>query len=53
MYSWQALSRLKMRQKEWVGAIAAYEEGISHLPDSSIKKKILQKVLKFPQQFLG
>jgi tetratricopeptide (TPR) repeat protein len=53
MYSWQALSRLKLRQKEWIGAIAAYEEGISHLPDSSFKKKFLKTLLQFPNKFLG
>ncbi|RME48286.1 MAG: tetratricopeptide repeat protein, partial [Caldilineae bacterium] len=52
MYAWQALSRLKLRQKEWVSAIAAYEEGIAHLPDSSIKKKLLQKLLQFPGKFM-
>lgn len=53
MYSWQALSRLKLRQKEWIGAIAAYEEGISHLPDKSFKKKMLQKLLKMPTKFIN
>ncbi len=53
MYSWQALSRLRLKQKDWVNAIAAYEEGIAHLPDNSIKKKILQTLLKTPYKFLG
>jgi tetratricopeptide (TPR) repeat protein len=53
MFCWQALSRLKLNQKDWLGAITAYEEGIAHLPDKSIKKKILQKVLKAPTRFLG
>ncbi len=53
MYSWQALSRLKLRQKEWLGAIAAYEEGIARLPDTSFKKKVLQKLLQVPNKFLG
>jgi hypothetical protein len=44
---------LKLNQKDWLGAITAYEEGIAHLPDNSIKKKILQKVLKAPTRFLG
>ncbi len=53
MYSWQALSRLQLKQKDWINALAAYEEGIAHLPDSSIKKKIVQTLLKTPQKFLG
>ena len=53
MYCWQALSRLKMHQKDWVGAISAYEEGIAHLPNSSIKKKALQKLLQAPFNLMG
>lgn len=53
MYSWQALSRLRLKNKDWINAIAAYEEGIAHLPDSSIKKKIVQTLLKTPQKLLG
>ncbi len=53
MYSWQALSRLRLRNKDWINAIAAYEEGIAHLPDNSIKKKIVQTLLKTPQKLLG
>ena len=53
MYSWQALSRLRLKNKDWINAIAAYEEGIARLPDSSIKKKIVQTLLKTPQKLLG
>ena len=53
MYCWQALSRLKMNQKDWLGAIGAYEEGIAHLPDNSFKKKVLQKVLQVPFKIAG
>jgi len=53
MYSWQALSRLRLKNKDWINAIAAYEEGIAHLPDNSIKKKIVQTLLKTPGAFLG
>jgi len=53
MYCWQSLSRLRMHQKDWLGAIVAYEEGIAHLPDRSIKKKVLQKVLQLPFKVAG
>ncbi|OQY44875.1 MAG: hypothetical protein B6242_11715 [Anaerolineaceae bacterium 4572_78] len=53
IYSWQALSRLKLKQKEWLNAIAAYERAIERLPDSSIKKKILQKIINFPSKLIG
>jgi len=52
MYCWQALSRLKLNQKDWLGAMSAYEEGIAHLPESSFKKKIMQKLLQLPGKFI-
>jgi tetratricopeptide (TPR) repeat protein len=53
MYVWQAISRLRMNQKQYVAAIGAYEEGIENLPDTSLKKKILQQILKIPGGMLG
>ena len=53
VFSWQALSKLQLHQKDWINAIASYEQGIAHLPDSSIKKKIVQTLLKTPRKFLG
>jgi tetratricopeptide (TPR) repeat protein len=53
MYVWQAVSRLRMNQKQYIAAIGAYEEGIDKMPDSSLKKKILQEVLKVPRSMLG
>jgi len=51
MYSWQALSKLRFKNKEWIAAIAAYETGIAHLPDNSFKKKMVQTLLKTPSKF--
>ncbi len=51
MYSWQALSKLRLKNKEWIAAISAYEAGIAHLPDSSFKKKLVQTLLKTPSKF--
>jgi tetratricopeptide (TPR) repeat protein len=48
MYAWQALSRLRMKQGEWLPAIAAYEEGIENLPDRSLKKGLLKRILRLP-----
>ncbi|MBN1218544.1 MAG: tetratricopeptide repeat protein [Anaerolineae bacterium] len=53
MYVWQAVSRLRMKQKQYVAAIAAYEEGVENLPKGSLKKKILQQILKMPGNLLG
>jgi tetratricopeptide (TPR) repeat protein len=48
MYAWQALSRLRMKQGQWLSAVAAYEEGIENLPDRSFKKGLLQRILRLP-----
>ena len=48
----KSLEIVKVNQ-EWIGAIAAYEEGISHLPEKSLKKKMLQKLLKMPAKFIS
>jgi tetratricopeptide (TPR) repeat protein len=53
MYVWQAISRLRMSQKQYIAAIGAYEEGIDNMPKSSLKKKILQEILKVPRSMLG
>jgi tetratricopeptide (TPR) repeat protein len=52
MYTWQALSRLRMKQGQWLSAIAAYEEGIENLPDRSLKKGLLKRILKLPGNLL-
>ena len=48
MYTWQALSRLRMNQGQWLSAIAAYEEGIENMPDRSLKKSLLKRILSLP-----
>lgn len=53
MYVWQAVSRLRMQQKQYLAAIGAYEEGIENMPKSSFKKKILQQILKIPGGMIG
>jgi len=53
MYSWQALSRLHMQQKNWLGAIASYEEGVEQMPEGSIKKGILQRIIQLPGKWLA
>ncbi len=53
MYVWQAVSRLRMRQKQYIAAIAAYEEGVENMPEGSFKRKVLQQILKVPGSMLG
>jgi len=53
MYVWQAVSRLRMGQKQYIAAIGAYEEGVENMPESSFKRKVLQQLLKLPGNMLG
>jgi tetratricopeptide (TPR) repeat protein len=53
MYVWQAVSRLRMNQGQYIAAIGAYEEGIDNMPEDSLKKKILRRILKIPGGMLG
>jgi tetratricopeptide (TPR) repeat protein len=53
MYVWQAISRLRMRQKQYIAAIGAYEEGVENMPEGSFKRKILSKILSTPGALLG
>ena len=52
MYTWQALSRLRLKHGQWLPAIAAYEEGIENMPDRSLKKGLLKRILRLPGGFL-
>ncbi len=53
MYVWQAVSRLRMKKGQYIAAIGAYEEGIENMPESSFKRKVLEKILKVPGSLLG
>lgn len=53
MYVWQAISRLRMKQKQYIAAIGAYEEGIENMPQHSVKRKIMQQLLKVPGSMLA
>lgn len=53
MYVWQAVSRLRMKQGEYIAAIGAYEEGIENMPEGSFKRRVLQQILKMPGSMLG
>ena len=53
MYVWQAVSRLRTKQGQYIAAIGAYEEGVSNMPKSSFKRKILEQILKAPGALLG
>lgn len=53
MYVWQAISRLRTKQGQYIAAIGAYEEGVSKMPKKSLKRKILEQILKTPTSLLG
>lgn len=53
MYVWQAVSRIRTKQGQYIAAIGAYEEGIENMPKGSFKRKVLQQLLKLPGGMLG
>lgn len=53
MYVWQSVSRLRLKQKQYIAAIGAYEEGVENMPDRSFKKKVLRRILRTPGSMLG
>ena len=53
MYVWQSISKLRMKQGQYIAAIGAYEEGVDNMPQGSFKRKILQQLLKAPGALLG
>ncbi len=53
MYVWQAVSKIRTKQGQYIAAIGAYEEGIDNMPQSSFKRKILKNILKTPSTLLG
>lgn len=53
MYVWQAVSRLRMKQGQYIAAIGAYEEGVDNMPQSSFKAKIMRQLLKVPGSMIG
>ncbi|MCK6630528.1 MAG: tetratricopeptide repeat protein [Anaerolineae bacterium] len=53
MYVWQAVSKLRTKQGQYIAAIGAYEEGIENMPEGSLKRKVLQQILKLPGSMLG
>ena len=53
MYVWQAISKLRTKQGQYIAAIGAYEEGIENMPQGSLKRKVLQQILKLPGGMLG
>jgi tetratricopeptide (TPR) repeat protein len=53
MYAWQAVSKLRTKQGQYIAAIGAYEEGVSNMPKRSFKRKVLEQILKAPGSLLG
>lgn len=53
MYVWQAVSKIRTKQGQYIAAIGAYEEGVSNMPKSSFKRKVLERILKTPASLIG
>lgn len=53
MYAWQAVSKIRVKQGQYIAAIGAYEEGIENMPANSFKRKVMRQLLKLPNRMLG
>ena len=49
----KAISALKLRQKNPIGALASMELGLESVEKPSLKQKLVKKMLKIPSNFLG
>ena len=51
--TYTALSRLKMKQGNWLGAIDAYESGLAKVERPSVVQRILRRFLRVPKKLGG
>ncbi|HLF28423.1 MAG TPA: hypothetical protein VJG32_18980 [Anaerolineae bacterium] len=51
--TYTALSRLKMRQGNWLGALDAYEGGLAQVDRPSMMQRVLRRFLNVPRKLSG
>jgi len=51
--TYTALSRLKMKQGNWIGAINAYETGLAHVERPGLVQRMLKRFLGVPRKLSG
>ncbi len=51
--TYTALSRLKLKQGNWIGAINAFEGGLSQVDRPSLLQRVLRKFLGVPRKLSG
>jgi len=51
--TYTALSRLKMKQGNWLGAIHAYESGLAKMERPGVMQRVLRRFLDVPKKLSG
>jgi tetratricopeptide (TPR) repeat protein len=51
--TWLALARLRLRRREWLPAIAAYDEGLSQATQLSASQRALRVLLRMARRVAG
>lgn len=51
--TYTALSRLRMKQGNWIGAINAYESGLDSVSKPSLMQRVLRRFLGVPRKLSG
>ena len=51
--TYTALSRLKLKQGNWLGAIGAFESGLTQLEKPSLTHRVVRRLLDMPRRLIG
>jgi tetratricopeptide (TPR) repeat protein len=51
--TYTALSRLKLKQGNWLGAIGAFESGLTQLEKPSLTHRVVRRLLDVPRKLIG
>ena len=51
--TYTALSRLKLRQGNWLGAISAFESGLTQVEKPGITQRVVRRLLDVPRKLTG
>ena len=51
--TYSALSRLRLKQGNWVGAINAFESGLAQAERPNVVMRVVRKILSVPRKMIG
>ena len=51
--TYTSLSRLKLKQGNWLGAIGAFESGLTQLEKPSLTHRVVRRLLDMPRKLIG